>query len=529
MNILLYNPDNQVTRNYMPHLWMFVLEALTPPEHQVFVIDGNAQPTSEEGIAEFVREHDIQLAGIGAMTRMAARAYRMADQIREAGALVVMGGPHVTEVPDEPLGREGEPRHADAVVIGEADEVWASILADAQRGELQEVYQHVDAEGKAIKPSLQDYPRIDWEGLDLEQFNLIQKIPALGRMLMKRAGLDWDSFYVLPVESGRGCPYGCDFCTVTGFFGKSIRFRSDECVIDELLRLKARARAENGHVCVFFIDDNFAINVKRTKSLLRRMIAEGATLPWIAQISVNLLRDEELLDLIEASGGRWIFMGLESIDAGNLADVHKSFNNPDSYEAVLQSLSERGIYAITSFIFGMDQDQPGVAAKTLDAIESWPPGLPVFGLLTPYPATPLYERLEAANRLTRPRHWLDFRPFRMAFVPESISIEEAEAEVDEAWRRSYSPEALARALEKIEGRPFGERAVLFFTRLAFRGIYFPQLTLAHWARLLFSNRATLLQLIREGFRAHRAHARNRAEVGPGVGEPTAGLSAETEG
>ncbi len=181
MNILLYNPDNQVTRNYMPHLWMFVLKALTPPEHQVFLIDGNAQPTSEEGIAEFVRENKIHLAGIGAMTRMAARAYRMADRIREAGAMVVMGGPHVTEVPQEPLGRDGEPRHADAVVIGEADEVWASVLADAERGELQEIYQHVDSEGKHIKPSLQDYPRIDWENLDLEQFNLIRKIPSLGR------------------------------------------------------------------------------------------------------------------------------------------------------------------------------------------------------------------------------------------------------------------------------------------------------------------------------------------------------------
>ncbi len=334
---------------------------------------------------------------------------------------------------------------------------------------------------------------------------------------------------MLPVESGRGCPYGCDFCTVTGFFGKSIRFRSDESVVDELLRLKARAAAENGRVGVFFIDDNFAINVKRTKSLLRHMIARDATLPWIAQISMNLLRDEELLDLIEASGGRWIFMGLESIDSGNLADVHKSFNKPGQYEEVLNSLAERGIYAITSFIFGMDQDQPGVAAKTLDAIESWPPGLPVFGLLTPYPATPLYEKLEAANRLTRPRHWLDFRPFRMAFVPQSISIEEAEAEVDEAWRRSYSPEAMSQALKKIEGRPFSERAVLVFTRLAFRGIYFPQMKLVHWAKLLFSNRATLLQLIREGIQAHRAHARHQTKVGAVTSDLAADLSPEADG
>ena len=148
MNILLYNPDNQMTRNYLPHLWMFVLKALTPRQHQVFLIDGNAQPLSEQEMAQFIREKEIQLVGIGAMTRMAASAYRMADAIRAAGALVVMGGPHVSEVPDEPIGREEEPRHADAVALGEVDDIWADIVRDAERGQLREVYRHTDESGK---------------------------------------------------------------------------------------------------------------------------------------------------------------------------------------------------------------------------------------------------------------------------------------------------------------------------------------------------------------------------------------------
>jgi len=102
MNILLYNPDNGVTRNFMPHLWMFLLQSLTPAEHKVFLIDGNAQPLTPNELALFVKENDIRLAGIGFMTRMAVRAYNMADVIRGAGAKVVMGGPHVTEVPGEP-------------------------------------------------------------------------------------------------------------------------------------------------------------------------------------------------------------------------------------------------------------------------------------------------------------------------------------------------------------------------------------------------------------------------------------------
>src|SRR5437763_4854512 len=137
MRILLYNPDNGVTRNFMPHLWMFLLQALTPPGHEVLLIDGNAQPMDEEGIAQFVREQNIGLVGIGAMTRMIQKAYRMADAIRAAGVPVVMGGPHVTEVPDEALGRNGGPRHADAVALGAADETWPQIVADAACGQLK--------------------------------------------------------------------------------------------------------------------------------------------------------------------------------------------------------------------------------------------------------------------------------------------------------------------------------------------------------------------------------------------------------
>ena len=504
LNILLYNPDNGVTKNFMPHLWMFLLQALTPAEHTVHLIDGNAQPLQEAELGEFIKTRNIRLVGIGAMTRMAAKAYRMADAARAAGALVVMGGPHVTEVPDEPLGRDREPRHADAIALGEADATWPLIVSDAANGVLREIYSPVDSDGKEIKPSLQDYPRIPWDRLDLSQFNLMGKLPQWARYVVRKTGVSWESLYVVPIESGRGCPYGCDFCTVTGFFGDSIRFRSNESVIDELLLIKRRAQQERGEIGVFFIDDNFAINVKRTKSLLRDMVRHDAVVPWVAQISINLLRDSELLDLISASGGRWIFIGLESIDADSLKGVNKGFNKPGEYSAILQKMADRGLYAITSFIFGMDGDVHGVGQRTLDALDSWPPGLPVFGLLTPYPATPLYDRLMQEGRLTRPKHWLDFRPFHMAFTPEGISIDEAEAEVRKAWGHCYDEHAIANALRKIEGRPFSERGVMFFTRLAFRGIYFPMMRKRAWLEVLFRNRVTIFKLIREALAEKRS-------------------------
>lgn len=511
MRILLYNPDNGVTRNYMPHLWMFLLQSLTPPGHEVLLMDGNAQPLDEDDLARYVRDENIDLVGIGAMTRMIAKAYRMADAVRAAGVPVVMGGPHVTEVPDEALGRNGGPRHADAVALGEADETWPRIVADAERSELKERYLPVDENGKERKPSLDAYPSIPWDTLDLSQFNLV---PKFLRPLLARAAGGWRTFRMIPIESGRGCPYGCEFCTVTGFFGDSIRFRTNESVVDELKRLKARARREDGQVAVFFVDDNFAINIKRTKSLLRDMIAADVKIQWIAQISANLLRDEELVDLIAQSGGKWIFIGMESIDPANLADVNKSFNKPQEYRAVLDRLAARNIYAITSFIFGMDNDTPGSAERTLEQIRSWPPSLPVFGLLTPFPATPLYERLERAGRLTRPQHWLEFAPFRMAHTPIKMTIDEAQAEVEHAWSSAYSPEAIERAVAAVHHQPLPCRLNHLIARLFFRGIYFPQMGRWAWMRLIAQNRRTVFRLAKDLFQAWRNRRLSRDEGTP---------------
>ncbi len=508
MRILLYNPDNGVTRNFMPHLWMFLLQTITPPGHEVILIDGNARAMGDDEIVRFVREQKIGLVGIGAMTRMVAKAYRVADAIRAAGVPVVMGGPHVTEMPDEALGRDGGIRHADAVALGEADATWPLIVEDAAHGRLKEIYQpERDAKGLDIKPSLQPYPSIPWETLNLDQFSLV---PKMLRPTLSGMGGGWGTFHVVPVETGRGCPYGCEFCTVTGFFGDSIRFRTNESVVDELLRLKARASRERGKIAVFFIDDNLAINIKRTKSLLRDIIEARAQVPWIAQISANLLRDEELVDLIAESGGKWVFIGMESIDPANMADVNKNFSKPGEYGAVLERLAQRNVYAITSFIFGMDNDAPGVAQRTLQEIESWPPGLPVFGQLTPFPSTPLYDRLEKAGRLDRPKHWMDFAPFVMAHTPLKMTITEARTEVDRAWSSSYSPERNADVLDSLRHVPLQHRITHLVSRLFFRGIYFPQMGKWAWIKLIAQNRRPIFKLTTEAVSAYRRARKRKA-------------------
>ena len=482
----------------MPHLWMFLLQTITPPGHEVILIDANARAMSDDEIVQFVREQNIELVGIGAMTRMAEKAYRVADAIRAADVPVVMGGPHVTEVPDEALGRDGGPRHVDAIALGEADETWPKIVEDAARGELKEIYAPVDESGKERKPSLQPYPEIPWESLNLEQFDFF---PRVLRPLLSRVGPRWRTFRIIPIESGRGCPYGCEFCTVTGFFGDSIRFRTNQSIVDELLKLKARAKSEAGFVTVFFVDDNFAISIKRTKSLLRDIIAAGAEVPWTAQISANLLRDEELVDLIARSGGKIIFIGMESIDPVNLADVNKSFNKPEEYATVLNRLAERDIYAITSFIIGLDNDTPGVAERILQQIRTWPPGLPIFGQLTPFPSTPLYQRLLKDGRLTRPKHWLKFERYTMAHKPLKMTIDETHSELHHAWASSYSPERNAEAVAALSHKPVGPRVFHFISRLVFRAIYFPQTTKGDWMKVVFQNRRTVFNLVKEALGA----------------------------
>jgi radical SAM superfamily enzyme YgiQ (UPF0313 family) len=495
MNILLYNPDNEVTNNFMPHLWMFLLKSLTPKEHTVFLVDGNSQRLNETELLQYLRENNIGLVGIGAMTRMIRKAYQMADAVRAAGIPVIMGGPHVSELPDEALGRDGGSRHADSVALGEVDRIWPAIVKDAELGMLKEIYADRGSAGEAVKPAMTDYPMIPWDQMDLDQFNLIRHFPGWVRRVLSYVGMSWQSFQLFPVETGRGCPYGCEFCSVTGFFGDSIRFRSNDSVVKELLMLKSLEKKQKGKIAVFFIDDNFAINPIRTKSLLREIIAQNAQVSWVGQISINLLRDEELVSLIAQSGCKWIFIGLESIDSGNLKSMRKGFNKPEEYQEILECLARYGVYAITAFIFGIDGDRPGVAKRTLDMIRCWPPTLPIFGLLTPYPATPLYQRLALAGRLTRPKHWLEFQPFVMGFSPLGISSEEAQAEMREAWTASYTPEENTSAMRYLESQPFGDRVMHLLARLAFRGIYFPQMNRKDWLKVLFQNRNSILRLI----------------------------------
>ena len=156
----------------------------------------------------------------------------------------------------------------------------------------------------------------------------------------------------------------------------------------------------------------------------------------------------------------------------------------------------------------MDNDTTGVAERTLAQVRTWPPGLPIFGLLTPLPATPLYKRLEASGRLTRPKHWREFIPFAMAHTPLKMTIEEAHAEVKYGWEQAYSPKALARAVDALDDEPLGYRLNIFVARLCFRGIYFPMMAKMAWLKIVAQNRQTIFKLVREAMFGRRTRSTN---------------------
>jgi radical SAM superfamily enzyme YgiQ (UPF0313 family) len=490
----------------MPVLWPWLLKALTPKEHQVMIIDGNSQHLSPEELAELAVKEKIDLVGIGGMTRTIRTAYDAADAIRKRWIPVVMGGPHVGSDsnflrpnPDEIV--EEALQHCNSVVIGEADDLWTEVLSDFESGKLAPTYKAIN------KPDLRKYPRIPWEEANLKQFTII---PNILKQMVRATGFRAFDFNLTPMETGRGCPYRCDFCTVTNFFGDSVRIRTIESVVEEMGLLK-----ELGRTFIFIVDDNFAIYDRfghidsdfkdRSRRLMQAMIDARVTVPWAAQVSSNLLDPEtpegkEMVDLMRGSGCIGVYVGLESVLPASLKEVSKSFNKPANYQRILNYLDGSGIYPVTGFIFGMDSDEPGIAARTWDVVKDWPPStIPVFSPLTPLPGTPQFAKFRTENRLLE-NHWMTYRPYATAFDPKCMSPEQLHQEIRSAWGLAYAPEAIYNRVRKMRNRPLFERLIVFVANLCFRGVFFPQMNSWAWLKLFWENKKSFYEVF---FRSRR--------------------------
>lgn len=352
--------------------------------------------------AEEVPKYDSpDLVAMSVETFTARRAYAMADTYRARGIPVVLGGYHPTFLPEEAS------LHADAVVIGDAEGVWERLLADFKSGKMQQFYR-----GDNQQP-LNDY-RIDrsiYEGKRYAPVELIQY--------------------------GRGCRFACDFCSIHNFYGSSVRVRPIDHMREELLQLSKKK-------LLFFVDDNLFSSRQELIALLDML--KPLNIRWSCQISIDVAKDQTLLDKMAESGCKFALIGFESLDARNLLQMGKRWNKvAGTYSEVIKQMHQRGIGVYGTFVFGYDADTVDTIRRSVDfALES---RLEIanFNPLTPTPGSALYKRLADEGRLLLPEWWTSdrYRYGAPIFVPRSISPDELAYECYEAKKNFYSWKSIA--------------------------------------------------------------------------------------
>lgn len=353
-----------------------LLAALTPPGHTVTIV--------EEAFAPDDVDQDVDLVGITVMTEFALRAYRIGDAYRQKGVKVVMGGIHPTVLPEEAL------EHADAVVMGEAEGVWPQLLADAASGRMQRIYQA----GRAS----------DVKGL-----------PQPRRDLFPAANVKSYAPIPVGVETSRGCPNDCEFCCIGQTLGQHYRVRPVQEVIAEIEAI------DSPHL--FFVDDALGLNRPAAKKLFAEMIPLKRQ--WLAQGTVSLAEDVELLDLMKRAGCLGLLVGFESVQSDTQHEVNKINNlKIDFYEAMHRFHAE-GFGILGCFVFGFDFETREVFAQTLEFIMKSRMDCVQLRILTPYPGTRLYQRLLSEDRLFAKDWWLrGYPPDSLLFQPKGMTADE---------------------------------------------------------------------------------------------------------
>lgn len=348
-------------------------------------------------------DEPTDLVAISVETYTARRAYQIATEFRRRGVPAVMGGFHAALCPDEVA------TYAEAVVIGEAENIWPQVVDDARHGRLQKTYR---ATGRTSLAGLRP---------DRSIFRGKTYLPV---------GL---------VEAGRGCHFSCEFCAVQTVFDATQTRRPVDEILAELTALKDEKRL------FFFVDDNITSNLRQAKEFFRALIP--LKIRWVSQSSINAAHDEEFLELLVRSGCMGVLIGFESLNPANLESMNKRFNTTKGgFEQALANLRRHGIRVYGTFIFGYDGDTPDSFAPTVRFAQEHAMYIAAFNHLTPFPGTPLYKRLGAEGRLLYDAWWLDDRYSynRIPFTPRGMSPEALQRSCLEARREFYSWRSIMR-------------------------------------------------------------------------------------
>ncbi len=408
MKILLISPtvdaEKRTNKGLMlPQLALYILEGLTPEEHEIRIIE------EESELVDLEQECD--LVGISCMTANAPRAYELCREFKKRGKTVLLGGVHPTILPEEAL------EHADCVVVGEAEGVWDTLLKDFQKNELKERYHEP-------KPDLAKYVRKDFK-----------------KILKNRL------FKMIPVMTTRGCPYNCEFCCVTNLFGKKIRHIPIENVVSDIL--------DSGAKNIMFLDDNIIGHPKYAKALFKAI--KPLKVNWVGQASVSLLvADDELMQLAADSGCKAMFFGIESVSVDQLQTLRKALKEIEHLESAIKKIKKMGILIHASMVFGFDNDTKEIFNETVQFLIKNKVSTVSFNVLTPYPGTKIYDELKSEDRLTT-TDWKYYDHNTVVFKPKNMTPFELQMGKINARKKFYS---LPSVLRRLSGNLYNPKLYL---------------------------------------------------------------------
>jgi len=376
MKILLIAPctvqEQRPDSMDIPQLTLSLIAALTPPEHEIQIV--------EEVYGEKVNfDNDYDVIGISIMTQTCIRGYQIANEFKKRGKIVIFGGIHATAMPEEAI------RFGNSVVIGEAEGLWDKVLCDIKHHRLKPFYK-------------------------LDQMPDLQNHVSPRRDLIKCSS---GKFSIAPIETTRGCPYNCDFCTVSRFFGTKQRHKPIRDIITDIESCKEKN--------LFFLDDNITGDKRYANELFREMIPQKKM--WVGQASIQVANDTELVKLAYKSGCRALLIGFESMSDSGINRYRKTLKTIEENILAVKKLQDNGIMTMASLIFGLDSDTPAVFDVAHDFLTRSKAAFFQACVMTPYPGTPVFNKLLSQGRVLTD-DWNNFDASKVIIRPENISPEE---------------------------------------------------------------------------------------------------------
>jgi radical SAM superfamily enzyme YgiQ (UPF0313 family) len=429
LNIVLvlpryYNPEKgQHHKPFMifPNIVLPTLAAITPEPHKVSIMD--------ENVEDLHIPDDTDLVAITAYTRNVQRGYQIADACRAKGIPVIMGGIHVSFMIEEAL------RHCDSVISGEGEALWPQILEDTQNDDLKPVYKGGQSQ------DLNELPVPRWDLLKLDKY--FKPVPTLKMPIMS-------------IQTSRGCPHKCDFCTVPVFAGGKMRYRDPEHLLREIDAFGAE----------FFsiADDNLIVNPDAAADLFRTLARRK--IGWFGFFDTQTLKRPELVELAAKAGCRRAFLGIESIHPNELATVNKKFNRPEKYEDLIKLFHKNGIAVDVGILFGFEDETLESTIETIEELKRCRVETAIFSVMTPFPGTALYNR--TVDKLIH-KDWDRYTGEEVVWAREGTDPELTRKLLQFAFEKFYSvPSILQRVASP---RSHAQRKLLaMVSNLRFRNI-----------------------------------------------------------